>query len=162
MGELTRGKVIAAACGVALIAVMFLSWFDYSNVGGVDISARATAAGIDTTQNAWQAFALIDLVLVFTGLAAVVAAVISARSGSARASVSPEALVFGLGVLSTLLVLYRILDPVDDANRRLGLFLGFLAAAGIAAGGWIAMQEAAPPQRTRRRAAAPPPSSPTG
>lgn len=161
MGELTRGNVIAASCGVALFAVMFLSWFDYSSLGGVDISARATAAGIDTTHNAWQAFALIDLVLLATALAAVVAAVISARSGGARASVSPEALVFGLGVLSTLLVLYRILDPVDDAGRKLGLFLGCLAAAGIAAGGWIAMQEAAPPGRTRRRPA-PPPSSPTG
>jgi hypothetical protein len=160
MGELTRGNVIAAASGVALFLIMFLSWFDYSNVGGVDISARTTAAGIDTTHNAWKAFALIDLVLLVTVLAALAAAVSSARSGSGQASVSPDALVLGLGLLSALLVLYRIFDPVDDAGRELGLYLGFLAAAGVAAGGWIAMQEAAPEQRRRRRPAPPPPSSP--
>jgi hypothetical protein len=66
-----------------------------------------------------------------------------------------------LGMLSSLLVLYRIINPVLDAGRKLGLFLGLLAAAGIAAGGWLAMQEAAAAaSRTRRRRAPQPPSSP--
>jgi len=157
--ELTRGKLIAAACGIALFVVMFFSWFDTSTVGGTDFSAAAYAAGVDTTIDAWQAFAFIDVILLLTVLAAVGAVVLSLVSRS-PAPVAPEAVVFGLGVLSSVLVLYRIFNPVLDGGRKLGLFLGFLAAAGIAAGGWLAMQETAAASRSRRRPVAPPRSSP--
>jgi len=154
--ELTRGKLISAACGLALFVVMFFSWFDI----GTSFRFAAEAAGVDTTYNAWQAFGFIDIILLVTVLAAVGAVVFSLLSRR-PAPLAPEAVVFALGVLSSLLVLYRILDPVLDAGRKLGLFLGFLAAAGIAAGGWLAMQEAAAAaSRTRRRRAPPPPSSP--
>ena len=154
MGELTRGNVIAAVSGLALVVIMFMSWFDLSSVGGRDFSAAAYRAGLDTTENAWQAFQFTDVIMFLAALAAIAAAVISAGGNSARAPFPPEVLAFGLGLLSTLLVLYRILNPVLDAGRKLGLFLGFLATAGIAAGSWMAMQEAAAEQRTRRR---PPP-----
>jgi hypothetical protein len=149
MGELTRGNVIAAVSGVALLLVMFMSWFETG--GG---STTAVIVGLDTTENAWQAFEFTDLILFLTALAAIAAAVLSAGGNSARAPLRPEAVAFGLGVLSTLLVLYRILNPVLDAGRKLGLFLGFLASVGVAAGSWMAMQEAVAEPRTRRR---PPP-----
>ena len=38
-------------------------------------------------------------------------------------------------------VVYRVIEPVDDATRKYGLFLGLIAVAGIALGGWVAMQE---------------------
>jgi hypothetical protein len=152
--ELTRGKLISAACGLALFVLMFFSWFDY----GQDFSAAATAAGLDTTYNAWQAFGFIDIVLFLTAIAAVGAVVLGVISRG-PAPVAPEAVVFLLGVLSSLLVLYRILNPVLDAGRELGLFLGFLASAGIAAGGWMAMQEAAAARRPRRRERPQPPSA---
>lgn len=153
MGQLTRGNVIAALSGLVLVVVMFMSWFDLSSVGGRDFSAAAYRAGLDTTENAWQAFQFTDVILFLAALAAIAAAVISAGGNEARAPFPPEALAFGLGLLSSLLVLYRILNPVLDAGRKLGLFLGFLASAGIAAGSLMAMREGAP-ERTRRR---PPP-----
>ena len=145
MGELTRGNVIAAVSGAVLLLVMFTSWFE---VGGG--STTAVIVGLDTTVNAWQAFTFIDLILFLSALAAIAVLIIGAGGNSARAPFRPEALAFGLGALSTLLVLYRILNPVADASRKLGLFLGFLAAAGIAAGSWMAMQEAVAEPRTRR------------
>ena len=151
MSELTRGNVIAALSGLLLVLVMFMSWFDLSSVGGRDFSAAAYRAGLDTTENAWQAFQFIDVVLFLAALAAIAAAVISAGDNSARAPFPPEALAFGLGVLSTLLILYRILNPVLDAGRKLGLFLGFLASAGIAVGSWMAMQETSAVGARRRR-----------
>jgi hypothetical protein len=45
------------------------------------------------------------------------------------------------GALSTLLVLYRILDPPADADRKFGVFLGLILAAVLTYGGWLAMQE---------------------
>lgn len=161
MGELTRGKLIAAACGLALLVVMTLfSWFDVATFGGEDISAVSYAAGVDTTYNAWQAFGFIDLILLLTAIAAIGAAVIGATSAGGRAPIAPEVVVFGLGVLSSLLVFLRILNPVLDAGRKLGLFLGFLAAVGIAVGGWLALQENAAAARPQRRRVPPSPSSP--
>jgi hypothetical protein len=146
MSDLTRGNVIAALSGLVLLLVMFMSWFE---IGGG--STTAVIVGLDTTQNAWEAFQFIDVILFVTALAAIGAAVLSAGGNSARAPFPPETLAFGLGVLSTLLVLYRILNPVADAGRKLGLFLGFLASAGIAVGSWMAIQEAAGEPRPRHR-----------
>jgi len=161
MGELTRGKLIAAACGLALLVLMTLfSWFDTSSIGGGDFSATAYAAGLDTTLNAWQAFGFIDLILLLTALAAAGVAVLGAVERGARAPVAPELVVLALGALSTLLLLYRILDPVLGAGRKAGLFLGFLAAAGVAVGGWIALQESVAAGRPQRRRLPPSPSSP--
>ena len=151
MGELTRGNVIAALSGAVLLLVMFMSWFETG--GG---STSAVIVGLDTTVNAWQAFQFIDVICFLAALAAIAAAVISGGGNSARAPFPPEVLAFGLGALSTLLVFYRVLNPVLDAGRKLGLFLGFLASAGIAAGSWMAMQEAAAEPRTRRRSPPPP------
>ncbi len=55
-----------------------------------------------------------------------------------------------LGGLSTLLVLFRIIDPPSfgsfggvsvDGTLEIGIFLGLITAAGIAYGGYRAMQE---------------------
>jgi hypothetical protein len=148
--ELTRGKLVAAACGVILLLLMFWNWFDVATVGGTDYSARYAAADLDTTINAWQAFSFIDLILLLTVLASI-GAVVWTLVGRSPAPVAPEAVVFFLGALSTLLLFYRILDPVLDAGRELGLYLGFLCAAGITAGGWIALQDSAAARRPRRR-----------
>jgi len=155
--ELTRGKFIAAVCGVILLLLMFWSWFDVSSVGGTDYSARYAAASLDTTINAWQAFAFIDVILLLTALAAI-GAVVWALSGRGPAPVAPEAIVFFAGGLSTILLLYRIIDPVLDAGREPGLYLGFIVAAGIAVGAWMALQESAAAGRPRRRQRPRPPS----
>ena len=48
----------------------------------------------------------------------------------------------GSGYLTTLLVLYRLIDPpVEGLDRAYGVFLGLIASAGIAYGGWRAMEE---------------------
>ena len=156
--ELTRGKLIAAACGVVLFGLMFWSWFDVSTINGLDYSAAAYRAGLDTTYNAWQAFGFIDVILLLAVLAAV-GTVVWTLVGRRPAPVAPEGVVLVLGALSTLLLAYRILDPVLDAGRKPGLFLGFLAAAGIATGGWLAMQESAAARRPHRRERPPPPSA---
>ena len=138
--DLNRGRLIGAASGFLLFVVMFLSWFETSTVGGRDFSAAAFLAGVDTTLNAWQAFEFIDFVLALTAVTAIAAAVLGVVNGQ-RAPVSLDPVVLGLGLLSTLLVLYTVIDPVLDAGRRFGLFLGLLAAAGVVAGAWLSMQE---------------------
>jgi hypothetical protein len=123
---------------VILLLVMFLiDWFGAP--GAID--AFAEAAGVDTGINAWQAFGFIDIILFLTIGAAVAVAVMAANATDANLPVAGSAIVAGMGILSVILILYRILDPPFDADRELGVFLGLIAAGGIAYGGWVGMQE---------------------
>jgi hypothetical protein len=61
-----------------------------------------------------------------------------------------SAIVTVLGVISVLLILFRVIDPPSfgsfggvsvDATLKLGIFLGLISAGGIAYGGYSTMRE---------------------
>jgi hypothetical protein len=157
------GEVVAAVSGLVLLIVLFLPWY------GADLKvAGATVASGDAT--AWEAFGFIDVLLFLVALVAI--GVPAARAMDAMPEDVPGSLLLlGAGVVGLLLVLYRLIDVPGadietvggdrvDIGRKIGLFLGLIATAGIAYGGWRASAEsgsgaaptAAPPPR------APPPS----
>jgi multidrug transporter EmrE-like cation transporter len=121
------GELLAGISGGALFIVMFLPWF------GPEVG--------DQTVSAWEAFDFIDIVLFLAVIAAVGLVVLAAAQSSVQLPVAASAITAGLGILGTLFVVYRIIEPVNDATRKYGLFLGLIAVAGIAVGGWLAMQE---------------------
>ena len=63
----------------------------------------------------------------------------------------PGLIVAGAGVFAIVLILFRLLVVPDggidvegiDFSRKIGIFLGLIAAAGITFGGWTAMNERA-------------------
>ncbi len=135
--RLGTGEKIAGISAVILFFDMFiLDWFGFGSVdtaiGEIDIGAGL---------NAWQSFDVIDIVLLITVGVAIGVAVMAANASSVNLPVAGSALVAGLGILSTVLILYRIIDPPSGADRELGVFVGLIFAAGIAYGGWTAMQE---------------------
>jgi hypothetical protein len=137
------GERIAAVSALGLLAFSFFDWY------GAKASGEAhfpTGAG----GSAWQTLGPVLVV----PLAAVVVALATAALRLARSRWRPalplNALVAVLGGLSTLLVLFRILDPPGlgsvggiplDTTVSVGAFLGLAAAAGIAYGGYRAMGE---------------------
>jgi hypothetical protein len=141
--RVSRGALIAGISGVALFIIMWLPWFGLLGAFGEIAEGFAVpgAAEVDDNINAWQSFDFIDLVLLAAVIVAVGLAVMTAMGSSVNLPVAASALTAGIGVLATLLILYRILDPPFDADREIGVFLGLIAAAGIAVGGWLSMQE---------------------
>ena len=146
--RLSQGEKIAAISAIVLFLVMIIfTWFS------VDFGSDnlGFTGGIDTGVNAWQAFGFIDIVLFVTILVAIGGAVIAANATSVNTPVAISAITCGLGILSVLLILFRIIDPpgsgdIPDGfdigiNRGIGVFLGLIAAGGIAYGGWRAMEE---------------------
>lgn len=144
--RLSQGEMIAAVSAVLLLLIMFIfDWFG-NDFGGA---------------NAWQSFGFIDIILFITILVAIGGAVMKANAQSVNTPVAISALTAGLGILSVLLILFRIISPPDfgadaalaqadalgldtggvDIGRKIGVFLGLIAAGGIAYGGWRAMQE---------------------
>ena len=146
-GRAGRGELIAGVCGALLFVFMFFTWYSVGSVetgiGELDVGAAAESLGVDTGLNAWQAFDFIDLVLLLAVVVSVTTAVMAAASSGVNLPVAGSALTAGLGVLATVLVLYRLINPPgdQDVERDIGAWLGLLACAGIAIGGWLAMQE---------------------
>ena len=140
LDRLSMGEKIAGLSAVLLFIFMFFDWFTASVSGGV----------LSVGGDAWEAFELIDLFLLITVIAALATAVIRLSEALFEPSISVNAVVAILGIVSVLLVLFRIIDPPGggsvggisvDVSPAVGAFLGVIAAAGIAYGGYRAMQE---------------------
>jgi hypothetical protein len=145
-----RGTLIAGVSGALLFIFMFFSWFGVDVEGAIppgipeDIANQAVEeSGVDTTANAWQAFDVIDLILLLAVIASVGFAIIDMSGASVSLPVAGSAVTAGIGAIAFLLVLYRLIDPPggDGVGREIGVWLGLLATAGIAYGGYEGMQE---------------------
>src|SRR5688572_2546463 len=139
--KLRTGELIAGISGVLLLITIFL--FDWYGVGGA-IGEFASAAGVDTGVNAWNALDIVRFLLILTALAGIGLAVLGATGRSVALPVAASVIVTVLGILTALLVLYRIINqpgPNDVVDVKFGAFLGLLFTAGVAAGGFMAMAD---------------------
>jgi len=137
VSRLRTGEVIAGISGAALFVVMFLPWFGAPGA----VAELVEGAGGNTTVNAWQAFDFIDIVLMLAVISGVGLAVLAAAQSNVQLPVAASAITAGIGILGAVFAIYRVLDPIQEADREIGLYLGLIAVIGIAVGGWLAMQE---------------------
>ena len=139
---------------------MFLSWYSVEGLSdetqeqaeaaielaeeqGIEVPEGAQDAVDDAGSiSAWDAFDLIKIVMLLTIIAAIAMAAMTAMGSTVNMPIAMSALVAGLGILTTLLVLYRVIDPpAEGLDRSYGVFLGLIASAAIAYGGWRAMED---------------------
>jgi hypothetical protein len=127
--RLGQGEKIAAGSAIALFVCMFLSWFNFGYTAG----------------SAWESLHYISPILVIAIVATLGIALAEMREFD-LGDVSGGLVVFVLGSLSALLILYRLIDPIStagvdggstSASVEAGAFLGLLAALGIAVGGYV-------------------------
>lgn len=146
LDRLSTGEKVSAASAVLLFIFMFFDWFGAKVEGVPGFSGSIEAGG-----SAWDALDVIPIFLMVAIVAAIAVAVIRLTDADVEPPVSMNAIVAVLGGLAVLLILYRIVDPPGDGDAlagvgvditlKLGIFLGLLAAAGIAYGGYSAMRE---------------------
>ncbi|MBA3510125.1 MAG: hypothetical protein H0T19_08550 [Thermoleophilaceae bacterium] len=137
---------------MALLIFMFFPWYGISGAG---------SAGLVTSTNfsAWKAFGLIDILL-FLVILVTLGLVVARAMGSMPSGLPapPGLIIAGAGAVAALLIIIRIISiPGPDVafegvelGRKIGIFLGLIAAGGIAFGGYTAMNER-PPRGSRRR-----------
>jgi uncharacterized membrane protein YhaH (DUF805 family) len=144
--RLSTGEKVAGVSAVLLFIFMFFDWFS------VDVSASTGGFAVSASEggSAWQAFSVIDLILLLTVVVVVAVVVIRLSDALVEPPVSLNAVAAVMGGLSVVLILYRIISPPDagsfpgvsvDVSPSIGAFLGLIAAAGIAYGSYRAMQE---------------------
>ncbi len=144
LDRLGTGERIAGVSAIVLFVFMFVDWYDVSVSGG-GFSTGTLGSG-----SAWDALDNLPIFLVVV-VVAVLALVVFRLSDSVYELPFPASVfVAGLGLVSALLILYRIIDtPYGgdyggvsvDVSPTLGIFVSLIAAGGIAYGGWKAMQE---------------------
>jgi hypothetical protein len=141
MDNLRTGEKIAGAAGVALLIIMFLSWWGTPDTIEVEGLGEVSTGGFGGDANAWEAADFLDLIWALTALVAIGLAATAATASQVNLPVALSAVTAGLGILSVVTILFRLLDTPYDLDRKYGVFLGLIAAAGIAYGGWRAMEE---------------------
>jgi hypothetical protein len=154
VNRFSQGQLIAAASAVLLFIFMFLPWFGLPGVentlpeGVTDSIDLSGVEGIeDENFNAWQAENPLDIYLLITIAVALAGVLLASRGGGTASPVPLSAATFLLGAIATLLILYQVFDVPGDMDRKIGLFLGLLAAAGVAVGGYLSMQDEARGER---------------
>ena len=144
LDRLSAGEKIAGVSAVVLFAFMFLDWF------GVKVSGQGGSTTLPGGGSAWDSLDFIPIVLVVTIVIALINVAIRLGDSAQDPPVPLNTAVAVLGVISCLLILFRIIDPPSfgeisglsvDGTLELGIFLSLLAAAGIAIGGYLGMQE---------------------
>jgi hypothetical protein len=87
-----------------------------------------------------------DIVLAATAVTAVSVGVVVLFGLSVSYPVAGSSVAGGLGIVALALIVIRLINPPGsgDVDREIGAWLGLIAAAGIAWGGWLGMQEAGP------------------
>lgn len=121
MRRLRRGEWLAAVGGVALLALMWAPWYGDAN--------------------AWEAFAVVDVVLALAALSGIAAAFLQATRRSPAMPIAADVLGSVVCLLALLLLVIRTLDPPGSADRAWGVFAGLAACAVLTAGVCLAMHD---------------------
>jgi hypothetical protein len=146
LDKLSPGEKIAGGSAILLFIFMFFDWFGVEVSGVPGFSGSTPGVG----GSAWDALDFIPIVLVIAIVAALVLAGLRLTDSTYEPPVPMSVIVTVLGVISVLLILFRIIDPPSfgsfggvsvDATLDLGIFLGLIAAGGIAYGGYSTMKE---------------------
>lgn len=144
LNRLTQGEKIAGISAILLFIFMFFDWY------GVTISGGGESINLGGGGNAWDALDFIPILLLIAIVATVAIVIIEAGDTDIELPVHGAAIVTVLGVISFLLILFRIIDTPTFASFggvsaegtvKFGIFLSLIAAAGMAFGGWRTMQE---------------------
>lgn len=153
-GRLGYGETIAAVSAIVLFVSMFLDWFDV--VAHNTSNLLFLVVSTEPAKNAWEALQYIPLALLATVVVTLAATTLRAAGVVPKPSLPTNLAVAILGVVSMLLILYRIIDPpvfrveptvTDEGEVEWPVFLALAAAAGIAWGGCVTARRASQAER---------------
>ena len=151
ISRLRRADQIIGGSAIALFIFVFLfKWY------GVSSNVTSIAGlNLNVSRTGWETFTNSRWIWLLTIVAALASVLLVATQRQLELPLKPQAIVAGLGALSTVLIFYRIVHhPTASASVgsfhasagiKLGIWLGLIAAAGLTYGGFLAMRERADP-----------------
>jgi hypothetical protein len=144
--RLSQGQTVAAVSALLLFVISFLPWFSVS--GGIVTAAGTASASKDFTL--WEVENPLDIYLLIVILIALVPAVLTFMGGGGAAAPMAGVATALLGAIGTILIFYQLFDHDFfglNFSTKVGFWLGLIACAGVAVGGYLSMQEDAVRER---------------
>jgi hypothetical protein len=146
------GELLSAVSALLLLAVMFATqWYGVAGVPDPSYARPATS----TAENGFDGLTDVRWVMLAAIVAAIGSVFLHASQRGHGTKTDTSRVVAGLGALTAVLLIYRVLInlPGDGKvlDQKLGAFLGLLGALGIAWGGYESIMQ----RRARRAGAAP-------
>jgi hypothetical protein len=145
ISRLRLGERIVAIGSLALFVFLFFFHWYGGSIEGLPSGSHISGATISSS--GWDVFTSSRWVWLVTIVVGFGAALASSAAYKLEGPVQLGALVFGLGTLSCVLILYRIVHhPGANASGhglqihygiKFGIWLGLLAALAIAGGGYL-------------------------
>jgi hypothetical protein len=133
------GEILAGAFGALLALSLFLPWYRTSDPA-VGCDTRAAGCPRETV-TAFQALAVVDVVLVVVALGGVALLLLEMTQRTTAVPVAWSALLAPLAVVAFGLVLWRVLDPAGGAgDEPVFAFLSLVASGGLLAGVLLSMR----------------------
>ncbi|MFZ0090057.1 MAG: hypothetical protein WAL63_11145 [Solirubrobacteraceae bacterium] len=136
------GELVSAGSALLLLVIMFAT--EWYGVAGVPDPSYARPA-ISSAENGWHGLTEVRWVLLATIAAAVGTVALHASQREHGSKTDTSRLVAGLGALSAILLIYRVLIVLPAGGKvidqKLGAFLGLMCALGIAWGGYESIIE---------------------
>jgi hypothetical protein len=150
IGGLRRSDRIIGISAIAFfVFLFFFKWY------GVSSSASVGGVSYSDSANGWHTFTNSRWIWIITIIVALAVVAISAGALKLKSPVQPGVLVAGLGALSAILIIYRIIDHPSAGTSgtiagvhysasvgiKIGIWLGLIAALALTYGGYLAMQD---------------------
>jgi len=139
-GRLSQGQLIAGIGAIVLLVAMFLPWIGTSGPSvpaGIQLPSGVSTS---SSENVWKGSTL-DIYLLITVFVAAMPVLLALTDSSEEFSFVSAA-TFLLGSVAVILIAaFLTVDFPDGADRKIGAFIGLVAAIAIAFGGFRAMQE---------------------
>jgi hypothetical protein len=146
--RLRTGEWLAAISGLALLASLFLPWYEVSGIEGAYLDrtigndVAVSVYGTGATASGWESLSAIDVLLAFVAASGVLLAVVTATQPVPAVPIALSALISLVGGVGVVLVLIRVLDIPDWAGgREWALWLGLAGTLGIVAGALLSMRD---------------------
>jgi hypothetical protein len=138
--RLRAGEWIAALGGAALLASLFLPWYERPAATCIQIVGQDCPG--PARFSAWEALAANDVILALAAAAAIALLVVTATQRVPAVPIALAGLVTLAGIVGLVIVLVRTAWLPDvDADRGPALWLGLAGALAIVIGGWLAMHD---------------------
>jgi hypothetical protein len=143
-----RGELVAGLGGALLLVSLFLPWYGkVLSPDALDGPVKRVSIG-GPAVTAWQAFSVIDILLVLLVLPAVAVPLVALTASGPAKPIAIAVIASAVGWIAVLLVGYRLLDqpgPNEFVALRYGAWLGLVGALTAWVGSWLSMRDESTP-----------------
>jgi hypothetical protein len=122
--RLRVGEWVVGVSGLLLLIALFLTWYG------------------DPSSTAWEAFTVLDVILLLLALAALSVPVVTATHRVPALPLAVQSLTTVFGTVGLVLLVFRVLNlPGDLHGREVGLWVALTAVLGVVVGGLVAVRD---------------------